>query len=77
LREGLGRVTMQLFVRDHGPTIAAPVQGDVDGIPKGSHWLSVSPITVRLDVFTQTGTGDPSYRTGMDLTDQQWTIICP
>ena len=33
----LGRVTMQVFVRDHRTMIAAPVQGDVDGIPKGSH----------------------------------------
>jgi hypothetical protein len=35
--EVLGRVTMQLFVRDHCTMIAAPVQSDVDGIPKGSH----------------------------------------
>jgi hypothetical protein len=30
-------VTMQLFVRDPFTMIAAPVQRDVDGIPKGSH----------------------------------------
>jgi len=30
-------VTVQGFVRDHGPMIAAPVQGDVDGIAKGAH----------------------------------------
>jgi hypothetical protein len=35
--EVLDRVTMQLFVRDDCLVIAAPVQGDVDGIPKGSH----------------------------------------
>ena len=35
--EVLGRVTMQLFVREHFAMIAAPVQGDVDGVPKGSH----------------------------------------
>jgi hypothetical protein len=33
---------MQLFVRDPLTMIAAPVQGDVDGIPKGSHDLGVS-----------------------------------
>src|SRR5258706_8996939 len=36
LVEVLDRVTMQLFVRDHCTMIAAPVQCDVDGIPKGS-----------------------------------------
>jgi hypothetical protein len=30
-------MTMQRFVRDDCTMIAAPVQGDVDGIPKGSH----------------------------------------
>jgi hypothetical protein len=29
---------MQLFVRDDCTMIAAPVQRDVDGIPKGSHY---------------------------------------
>jgi hypothetical protein len=29
--------------------IAAPVQCDVDGIPKWSHYVSVPPIKVRLD----------------------------
>lgn len=32
LREGLGRMTMQVFVRDHDAMIAAPVQCDVDGL---------------------------------------------
>ena len=36
------RVTMQVFVGDHFPMIAAPVQCDVDRIPKGSHCVSVS-----------------------------------
>jgi hypothetical protein len=31
------RVTMQVFVRDHFPMIAAPVQCDVDEVSKGSH----------------------------------------
>ena len=30
-------MTVQVFVRDHRTVIAAPVQCDVDGIPKGSH----------------------------------------
>jgi hypothetical protein len=41
--EVLRRVTMQFFVREHGTVIAAPVQCDVDGIPKGSHCISVTP----------------------------------
>jgi hypothetical protein len=35
---------MQVFVREHFAMIAAPVQRDVDGIPKGSHDVSVAPI---------------------------------
>jgi hypothetical protein len=31
-------VTMQGFAGGYGTMIAAPVQGDVDGIPKGSHY---------------------------------------
>jgi hypothetical protein len=42
------RVTVQVFVRDHFPMIAAPVQCDVDGISKGSHCVSVSPVEGRL-----------------------------
>jgi hypothetical protein len=34
-------VTMRFFVRDPFTMIAAPVQCDVDGIPKGSHTPSV------------------------------------
>ena len=33
----LDRVTMQFFVRGNCTMIAAAVQGDVDGITKGSH----------------------------------------
>src|SRR5262245_36821002 len=33
---------MQLFVRGNSTMIAAPVQGDVDGISKGSHYASLS-----------------------------------
>jgi hypothetical protein len=32
-------VTMQVFVRGYCTMIAAPVQCDVDGIPKGSHYV--------------------------------------
>src|SRR5215470_15680305 len=38
LLEVLDRVTMQVFVREHCTMIAAPVQCDVDVIPKGSHY---------------------------------------
>ena len=33
----LGRVTMQFFIRNPRTMIAAPVQCDVDGVPKRSH----------------------------------------
>src|SRR5271165_4081341 len=39
LQKVLDRVTMHLFVRDNCPMITAPVQCDVDGIPKGSHYI--------------------------------------
>jgi hypothetical protein len=45
---------MQLFVRDPGTMIAAPVQGDVDGIPQGSHGVSVPPI---YDISASGGVG--------------------
>jgi len=32
-------MTMQLFVRGNCTMIAAPVQSDVDGIPKWSHYV--------------------------------------
>src|SRR4026208_475413 len=41
--EVLDRVTMQVFVRENCTMIAAPVQCDVDGIPKGSHYISSPP----------------------------------
>ena len=34
LFEDLARVTMQLFVGEHRAIIAAPVQGDIDRLPK-------------------------------------------
>src|ERR1700739_2244208 len=42
--EVLDRVTMQVFVREHCTMIAAPVQCDVDGIPKGAHCTRVPPM---------------------------------
>ena len=44
LVEVLDRVTMQLLVRDYCTVIAATVQCDVDGIPKGSHYARVPPM---------------------------------
>jgi hypothetical protein len=38
LRQVLGPVTVQTFVRRDSTMIAAAVQGDVDGIAKGSHF---------------------------------------
>ena len=37
----LDRVTMYVFVGVHHTMIAAPVQRDVDGIPKGSHYVRI------------------------------------
>jgi hypothetical protein len=37
-------VTMQVFVRGDCTMIAAPVQCDVDGVPKGSHFARVPPM---------------------------------
>ena len=45
--EVLDRVTMQVFVREHDTMIAAPVQRDVDGIPKRTHSARVPPSGVR------------------------------
>jgi hypothetical protein len=45
-------VTMQLFVREHCTMIAAPVQCDVDVIPKGSHYARV-PIAIRQGSLTR------------------------
>jgi hypothetical protein len=41
----LDRVTMQVFVRENCTMIAAPVQCDVDGIPKGSHYVLLDGLT--------------------------------
>jgi hypothetical protein len=43
--EVLDHVTMQLLVRGYCTMIAAPVQSDVDGIPKGSHKARVPPMS--------------------------------
>jgi hypothetical protein len=42
--EVLDRVTMQVFVRRHCTMIAAPVQCDVYGIPKGSHYVILQAV---------------------------------
>src|SRR5262249_7874178 len=39
LLDVLDRVAKHVFVREHDTMIAAPVQCDVDGIPKGSHYV--------------------------------------
>ncbi|HLQ61331.1 MAG TPA: hypothetical protein VK131_05660, partial [Candidatus Acidoferrales bacterium] len=44
LVEVLDRVTMQVFVRGDCTMIAAPVQCDVDGVPKGSHFARLPPM---------------------------------
>jgi hypothetical protein len=44
LVEVLDRVTVQVFVRGDCTMIAAPVQRDVDGVPKGWHFARVLPM---------------------------------
>jgi hypothetical protein len=44
LVEVLDRVAMQVFVGDDCSMIAAPIQFDVDGIPKRSHYPRVPPM---------------------------------
>src|SRR5208282_2119239 len=44
LVEVLDRVTMQVYVRGDCTMIAAPVQCDVDGVPKRSHFARVPPM---------------------------------
>ncbi len=44
--EVLDRVTMQFFVRCYYAMIAAPVQCDVDRMPKGLHYVRILPIAV-------------------------------
>src|SRR4030095_16471922 len=43
LLDVLDRMTMQVFVRGDCTMIAAPIQCDVDGIPKGSHYVLLKP----------------------------------
>jgi hypothetical protein len=44
-------MTMQLFIRGNCTMIAAPVQSDVDGIPKWSHYvLLMRPNVLRIRV---------------------------
>ena len=42
--EVLSGISMQVFVWDDCSMIAAAVQCDVDGIPKGSHYARVTPM---------------------------------
>ena len=44
LAEVLDRVSMQVFVRRDCTMIAAPIQRDVDRVPKGSHFARVPPM---------------------------------
>src|SRR5438309_10071430 len=50
---------MQVFVGGDCTMIAAPVQGDVDGVPKGSHFARVPPMG-----YTGGGTTTPSLSSG-------------
>jgi len=54
---------MQVFVREPFTMIAAPVQCDVDGIPKGSHFARVPPMGYTLDRITKSATHEISLPT--------------
>lgn len=58
LLEVLERVTMQVFVRDHCSMIAAPVQCNVDRMPKGSHYERV-PLMVNRGKLCPAPAGRP------------------
>src|SRR5437660_1057966 len=58
LVEVLDRVTMQVFVCGDCTMIAAPVQRDVDGVPKGSHFARVDNLT-GLDRYGRISTYPP------------------
>jgi hypothetical protein len=51
---------MQVFVRERFTMIAAPVQCDVDGIPKGSHDVEV-PIVLGPPSAYRITTGKNSF----------------
>src|SRR6266571_9256346 len=57
LVEVLDRVTMQVFVRGDCTMIAAPVQCDVDGVPKGLHFRKST-----VDAVHPPSTGSPNPR---------------
>jgi hypothetical protein len=50
LVEVFDRMTMQFLVRNYYTMIAAPIQGDVDGISKGTHYQSVPPVEQAIKV---------------------------
>jgi hypothetical protein len=60
--EVLDRVTKQVFVREHCTMIAAPVQCDVDGVPKGSHYVRV-PIAIGRPNEKEISHGRVSWQT--------------
>jgi len=62
LFEVLDRVTMQVFVRRDGSVIAAPVQRDVDGVPKGSHFARYRRRSDRRQSNTNVGQGSEANR---------------
>src|SRR5439155_9353552 len=60
---------MQFFVREHCTMIAAPVQCDVDGIPKGSHYVRV-PIAIGRPNEPATAAEAKPRRRASELSDR-------
>src|SRR4030081_1784983 len=62
---------MQVFVREPFTMIAAPVQCDVDGVSKGSHFARVPPIKGR------TGHGHCRIEDQLSWRSQVACYMCP
>ena len=72
LGQVLGRGTMHVFVRGDCTMIAAPVQCDVDGIPKGSHLVTPCPGGHLRPPSTPTTNASPRIRQPADR-NSHWT----
>src|SRR5580692_4447227 len=77
LVEVLDRMTMQVFVRWYYTMITAPVQCDVDGIPKGSHWSFRALASYHIALFLRSFAAIPvlPQHLGGDELSYQRTFI--
>jgi hypothetical protein len=70
-------MTMQVFVRWYYTMITAPVQCDVDGIPKGSHWSFRALASYHIALFLRSFAAIPvlPQHLGGDELSYQRTFI--